>query len=121
MDTQNTQIQTNKLVRPNFLRELDEKTQEPKLDWLSGGGEIADFIRKGNIVASADTKGVSQARVAINAVVNFLEKRTKILPHTILIKLGLVDQSTFAKYEFDTSIAPSGYVPLLSYVPNVVE
>ena len=83
--------------------------------------EIADFIRKGNIVASADTKGVSQARVTINAAVNFLEKRTKNLPHTILIKLGLVDQSTFAKYEFDTSIAPSGYVPLFSYVPNVAE
>ena len=83
--------------------------------------EIADFIRKGNIVASADTKGVSQARVTINAAVNFLEKRTKNLPHTILIKLGLVDQSTFAKYEFDTSIAPAGYVPLLSYVPNAVE
>lgn len=83
--------------------------------------EIADFIRKGNIVASSDTKGVSQARVAINAAVNFLEKRTKDVPHTILIKLGLVDQGTFANYEFDTSIAPSGYVPLLSYVPNVVK
>ena len=83
--------------------------------------EIADFIRKGNIVASADTKGVSQARVTINTVVNFLEKRTKDVPHTILIKLGLVDQSTFTNYEFDTSIAPSGYVPLLSYVPNDVK
>ena len=83
--------------------------------------EIADFIQKGNIVASADTKGVSQARVTINAAVNFLEKRSKDVPHTILIKLGLVDQSTFANYEFDTSIAPSGYVPLLSYVPNVVK
>ena len=83
--------------------------------------EIADFIQKGNIVASADTKGVSQARVTINAAVNFLEKRSKDVPHTILIKLGLVDQSTFANYEFDTSIAPFGYVPLLSYVPNVVK
>jgi protein TorT len=83
--------------------------------------EIADLVRKGNIVASVDTKGVSQARVAINAAVNFLEKRTKEVPHTILIKLGLVDQSTFANYEFDASTAPSGYVPVLSYVPNVVK
>ncbi|MES2047368.1 MAG: substrate-binding domain-containing protein, partial [Pseudomonadota bacterium] len=83
--------------------------------------EVADFIRKGDIVASADTKGVSQARVTINAAVNFLEKRTKEVPHTILIKLGLVDQNTYAKYEFDTSTAPAAYVPVLSYAPDVVK
>lgn len=83
--------------------------------------EVADFIRKGDIVASADTKGVSQARVSINAAVNFLEKRTKEVPHTILIKLGLVDQTTYANYEFDTSTAPSGYVSILSYVPDIVK
>ncbi len=83
--------------------------------------EVADFIRKGDIVASGDTKGVSQARVSINAAVNFLEKRAKEVPHTILIKLGLVDQTTYANYEFDTSTAPSGYVPVLSYLPDAVK
>ena len=83
--------------------------------------EIADFIRKGEIFASADTKGVSQARVTINAVVNFLEGRIEKLPHTILIKLGLVDQSNYAAYRFDTSIAPEGYTSILSYVPEGVK
>lgn len=79
--------------------------------------EIADFIRKGEIFASADTKGVSQARVTLNAAVNFLEGRTKKLPHTILVKLGLVDQNSYATYSFGTSIAPEG-TPVLSYVPR---
>ncbi len=83
--------------------------------------EIANFIRKGEIFASADTKGVSQARVTINAAVNFLEGRTKKLPHTILIKLGLVDQNSYATYQFDTSIAPEGYKPILSYTPDEVK
>lgn len=83
--------------------------------------EVADFIRRGDIVASADTKGVSQARVTINAAVSYLEKRTKEVPHTILIKLGLVDQSTYANYEFDTSTAPAAYVPVLSYTPAIVK
>lgn len=80
--------------------------------------EIAGLIRKGEIVAAADTKGVSQARVAINAVVNFLEGRTAELPHTILIKLGLVDQNNYATYPFDTSTPPVGYVPVTSYSPG---
>lgn len=80
--------------------------------------EIATYIRKGEIVAAADTKGVSQARVSIDAAVNFLEGRRKTLPHTILIKLGLVDRSNFASYKFDTSTAPDGYVPILSYAPD---
>lgn len=79
--------------------------------------EIKGFIRKGEILAAADTKGVSQARVVINAAVNFLEGRTKELPHTILIKMGLVDRSNYATYKFDTSIAPEGYTPILSYSP----
>lgn len=82
--------------------------------------EIADFIRKGEIFASADTKGVSQARVTLDSAVNFLEGRTKKLPHTILIKLGLVDQNNYATYPFDTSIAPEGYTPVLSYAPREV-
>lgn len=81
-------------------------------------GEIANSIRKGEIFASADTKGVSQARVAINAAVNFLEGRTKKPPHTILIKLGLVDQNSYAGYQFNASIAPEGYTPILSYTPD---
>lgn len=80
--------------------------------------EIADFIRKGEIFASADTKGVSQARVTLNAAVNFLEERTRKLPHTILIELGLVDQNSYAAYPFNTSIAPEGYMPVLSYAPG---
>ena len=80
-------------------------------------GEIAHMIHSGAIYAAADTKGVSQARVAINAAVNLLEGRGKELPHTILIKLGLVDQQNFATYPFDTSIAPEGYEAVLSYDP----
>ena len=79
--------------------------------------EIAGFIRKGDIFAAADTKGVSQARVSINAAVNFLEGRTRELPHTILVKLGLVDQMNHSTYRFDTSTAPEGYLPVLSYKP----
>jgi len=80
--------------------------------------EIAELIGKGEIVAAADTKGVSQARVTINAVVNFLEGRTTELPHTILIKLGLVDKSNYTAYPFDTSTAPRGYTPVTSYAPS---
>jgi protein TorT len=80
--------------------------------------EIAGLIEKSAIVAAADTKGVSQARVAINATVNFLEKRTKEVPHTILIKLGMLDHSKLATYPFDTSIAPAAYVAQLSYAPE---
>lgn len=80
--------------------------------------EIAGLIRNKEISAAADTKGVSQARVATNAAVNFLEGRSKTLPHTILVKLGLVDQSSLASYKLDTSIAPEGYAPILSYDPS---
>lgn len=80
--------------------------------------EVAEFVRRGEIVAAADTKGVSQARVAINAVVNFLEKRALDRPHTMLIKLGMLDRSNFAGYNFDVSIAPKGYEPVLSYQPK---
>jgi protein TorT len=80
-------------------------------------GEIAQLIRDRQIYAAADTKGVSQARVAINAAVNVLEGRSKELPHTILIKLGMVDQQNLATYPFDTSIAPEGYKPVLSHDP----
>lgn len=80
--------------------------------------EIVGLISKGAIVAAADTKGVSQARVTINAAVDFLEGRTRELPHTILIKLGLIDRSNFADYKFDTSTAPDGYSPILSYSPE---
>ncbi|MDA8328221.1 MAG: TMAO reductase system periplasmic protein TorT [Betaproteobacteria bacterium] len=76
--------------------------------------EIAGFIRKGEIFASADTKSVSQARVTVNAVVSFLEGRVKEPPNVILVKIGLVDRSDYATYDFDTSIAPKGYVPVLS-------
>jgi len=80
-------------------------------------GDIAHLIRSGDIYAAADTKGVSQARVAINAAVNVLEGRNKDLPHTILVKLGMVDQQNFSDYPFDTSVAPDGYKAILSYDP----
>ncbi|WP_229218606.1 TMAO reductase system periplasmic protein TorT [Rugamonas brunnea] len=79
--------------------------------------DIARLIHNKEIYAAADTKGVSQARVAINAAVNTLEGRNKEMPHTILVKLGLVDQLNFATYPFDTSIAPDGYKATLSYDP----
>lgn len=80
-------------------------------------GEIAQLIRSKEISAAADTKGVSQARVAINAAVNLLEGRAREQPHTILVKLGMLDQQNLANYPFDTSIAPEGYRPQLSYDP----
>lgn len=82
--------------------------------------EIAGLIRRGEIFAAVDTKGVSQARVAMNVAVNFLERRSGELPHTLLVKLGLVDRSNYASYKFDTSTAPEGYVPMLSYRPSGV-
>jgi len=78
---------------------------------------IAQMIRKKEIDAAVDTKGVSQARVVINAAVNLLENRSKDLPHTILVNLGMVDYDNLAKYPFDTSIAPDGYKAILSYDP----
>ena len=80
-------------------------------------GDIAHMIRKKEIYAAVDTKGVSQARVAINAAVNMLEGRGKDLPHTILINLGMVDYMNYMDYPYDTSVAPEGYKAVLSYDP----
>ncbi|WP_243655787.1 TMAO reductase system periplasmic protein TorT [Roseateles saccharophilus] len=79
--------------------------------------EIAELIRQGHISAAVDTKAVSQARVVTDAVVNYLEGRSGNSPHTILIKLGLVDQSSYPDYRFDTTIAPDDFVPVFSYSP----
>lgn len=79
--------------------------------------EIGSLVRMGAIAAAGDTKGVSQARVAIGTVVNFLEGRTAPLPHTILVKLGLLDRGNIAGYPFDTSTAPEGFTAILSYEP----
>lgn len=83
--------------------------------------EIAGLIRQGKISASADTKGVSQARISIDAAVNFLEARTRTPPRAVLVRLGMVDQSNFAAYKFENSIAPDGYIPILSYDPGKVK
>jgi protein TorT len=80
--------------------------------------EIAAMMCTGEIAASVDTKAVSQARVATDAVVNFLEGRMGDLPHTILIRLGVVDPSNFARYPFDTTIAPTDFEPVLFYSPD---
>jgi protein TorT len=79
--------------------------------------DIAHLVRSKEIYAAADTKGVSQARVAINAAVNLLEGRTREQPHTILIKLGMLDQQNLGSYPFDTSVAPAGYKVVLSHDP----
>lgn len=80
--------------------------------------EIIRHVRSGAIAAAVDTKGVSQARVATNLAVTFLEGRSKQLPHTILIKLGLLEQGNLDSYQFDTSTAPEGFTPVLSHVPE---
>ncbi|MCX7192248.1 MAG: TMAO reductase system periplasmic protein TorT [Proteobacteria bacterium] len=80
--------------------------------------DIAEHVRRGEIYAAVDTKGVSQSRVVINAAVSFLEGRTRNRPHTILIKLGLVDRGNDAIYDYDVSTAPAGYTPVLSYTPE---
>lgn len=84
--------------------------------------EIADLIREGKISAAADTRGVSQARVAIDSAVNYLEGRTMHLhrgmPRDILIKLGLVDRANEAHYPFNSSTAPAGFEPVLSWHPR---
>ncbi len=102
-------------LAPIKAAKLDDKIRVVAYDLT---GEIAQLIRNKEIHAAADTKGVSQARVAINAAVNLLEGRAKEQPHTILVKLGMVDQQNLASYPFDTSIAPEGYRPQLSYDPG---
>lgn len=79
--------------------------------------EIAGLVRTGAIVAAVDTKGVSQARVAVNVAVKYLEGGLRPPPHTILVKLGLLDRSNLADYPFDTSTAPDGYRAILSHRP----
>ncbi|WP_229260422.1 TMAO reductase system periplasmic protein TorT [Duganella alba] len=100
---------------PIKAAKLDDKIRVVAFDLTS---EIAQLVRTREIYAAADTKGVSQARVAINAAVNLLEGRTKEQPHTILVKLGMLDQQNLANYPFDTSIAPEGYRVQLSYDPS---
>lgn len=80
-------------------------------------GDIAAMIRRKEIMAAVDTKAVSQARVVINAAVNVLEGRSKDLPHTILVNLGMLDQENVNDYPFDTSIAPEGYKVIRSHDP----
>lgn len=80
--------------------------------------DVAEQLRSGKIDAAVDTKAVSQSRVVIDAAVNFLEGRIKKPPHTILIKLGLVDHTNFESYDYDISIAPAGYLTELSYTPE---
>ncbi len=102
-------------LAPIKAAKLDDKIRVVAYDLTC---DIAQLIRRKQIYAAADTKGVSQARVAINAAVNLLEGRAKEQPHTILVRLGMVDQQNLANYPFDTSIAPEGYRPQLSYDPG---
>lgn len=82
--------------------------------------EMIAHIRHGEVFAATDVKGVSQARVVINAAVNYLEGRMVSRPHTILIKLGMVDRNNYASYDYDISTAPAGYTTVLSYKPEKV-
>ncbi|MRW86046.1 TMAO reductase system periplasmic protein TorT [Pseudoduganella sp. FT26W] len=102
-------------LAPIKTAKLDDKIRVVAFDLTS---EIAQLIRAKEIYAAADTKGVSQARVAINAAVNLLEGRVKEQPHTILVRVGMLDQQNLANYPFDTSIAPEGYRVQLSYDPS---
>lgn len=77
--------------------------------------EMIGHIRRGEVAAATDVKGVSQARVVINAAVNFLEGRIAKRPHTILIRLGMVDASNCATYDYGVTTAPAGYTTVLSY------
>lgn len=79
--------------------------------------EMINHIRKGEIHAATDVKAVGQARIAINAAVNFLEGKIRHRPHTILIRLGMVDRENFATYDYSTTTAPNGYTTILSYTP----
>ncbi len=79
--------------------------------------EVAQLIRSGEVHASADTRGVSQARVVTHSVVEYLEGRSVKPPKTRLVRLGLVERDIWRHYRFDTSIAPDGYRPVLSYHP----
>lgn len=81
--------------------------------------EMIGHIRRGEIYAATDVKGVSQARVAINATVNYLEGRIESRPHTMLIKLGMVDRDNYAQYNYDVSTSPPAYRTVLSYDPTV--
>lgn len=102
-------------ILPMKLAHLDKKIRIVAYDLTR---EIAGLIRKNEIVASVDTKGVSQSRVVTNAAVSFLEGRATERPHTILIKLGLVDNGNQATYPFDTTTAPEGFEPVLAYAPG---
>jgi protein TorT len=80
--------------------------------------EMIAHIRKGEIYAATDVKAVSQARVVINAAVDFLEGRIRNRPHTILIKLGMVDMKNVANYDYDISTASAVYKTTLHYAPG---
>lgn len=80
--------------------------------------EMIRHIRAGEIVAATDVKAVNQARVTIGTAVDYLEGRIKQRPHTILIKLGMVDRANVDSYDYDVSTAPQDYRTALSYHPK---
>ena len=80
--------------------------------------EMIHHIRAGEVVAATDVKAVNQARVTIDATVDYLEGRIKERPHTILIKLGMVDRANVDSYDYDISTAPQDYITTLSYRPK---
>ncbi len=82
--------------------------------------EMIGHIRSGDVLAATDVKAVSQARLALDATVDFLEGRIKVKPHTILIKLDMVDGKNVNSYNYDITTAPKGYEPILSYAPTTL-
>ncbi len=80
--------------------------------------EMIDHIRSGDVLAATDVKAVSQARLALDVVIDYLEGRTKSKPHTILVKLDMVDGENVDRYDYDITTAPKGYEPILNYAPT---
>lgn len=105
---------------PAVIQPLNELQLQNKISIVAYDltQEIKEHIRKGHIKAAADTKAVSQAKVAIHTAINFLENRHVIMPHTILIPIDLVDANNFKTYPFQTSLAPFRYTPQIFYKPK---
>lgn len=81
--------------------------------------EMIAHIRAGEVLAAADVKAVSQARLVLDATVNYLEGRIREKPHTLLIKLQMVDGKNVNRYDYDITTAPRGYAPVLHYAPGM--
>lgn len=80
---------------------------------------LAIGVRKGLIASAIDARCGDLYRVAINLTVDLLEERItqEELPHLIVPKYGLLEQSNFSHYPFHGSLPPEGYIPNFHYTP----